>query len=66
MLTVDVSTFDKQAEACARYLAKGRQVAVDGRLVYREWETEDGTKRSKHSVIGRVELLASRMAAIGV
>jgi single-strand DNA-binding protein len=54
---VDVSTFDGQAEACAKYLAKGRQVAVDGRLVYREWEAEDGSKRSRHSVVGRVEFL---------
>ncbi len=54
---VDVSTFDRQAEACAEYLAKGRQIGVEGRLVYREWEAEDGSKRSKHSVIGRVEFL---------
>jgi single-strand DNA-binding protein len=56
---VDVSTFDRQAEACATYLAKGREVAVSGRLVYREWEAEDGSKRSKHSVIGRVQFLGS-------
>ena len=56
---VDVSTFDKQAEACATYLAKGRQVAVDGRLTYREWVGPDGSKRSKNSVIGRVQFLGS-------
>lgn len=56
---VDVSTFDRQAEACATYLAKGREVAVSGRLVCREWEAEDGSKRSKHSVIGRVQFLGS-------
>lgn len=55
---VDVATFDKQAEACAQYLSKGRQVAVNGRLIYREWEADDGSKRSKHSVIGRVEFLS--------
>jgi single-strand DNA-binding protein len=55
---VDVATFDKQAEACAQYLSQGRQVAVSGRLIYREWDPEDGSKRSKHSVIGRVEFLA--------
>jgi single-strand DNA-binding protein len=54
---VDVATFDKQAEACAQYLSKGRRVAVSGRLVYREWAAEDDSKRSKHSVIGRVEFL---------
>lgn len=54
---VDVATFDGPARACAQHLAKGRQVAVSGRLVYREWEAEDGSRRSKHSVIGRVEFL---------
>lgn len=57
---VDVATFDKQAEACAKYLAKGRQVAVSGRLLYREWEAEDGSKRSRHSVLGRVEFLGAK------
>ena len=55
---IDVATFDKQADACAQYLAKGRQVAVTGRLIYREWEADDGSKRSRHSVIGRVEFLS--------
>jgi len=51
---VDVATFGKAADACAEHLAKGRQVAVTGRLVYHEWETKDGNRRSKHSVVGRV------------
>jgi single-strand DNA-binding protein len=53
-LYIDVATFGASAEACAQYLTKGRAVAVTGRLVYREWEAEDGSKRSKHQVIGRV------------
>lgn len=54
---VDVVAFDKQAEACAKHLTKGRKVGVSGRLSYSEWSAEDGTKRSKHEVIGRVEFL---------
>ena len=57
---VDVVTFDKQAEACAGHLSKGRQVAVAGRLSYSEWEADDGSKRSKHEVIGRVKFLSGR------
>jgi len=53
-LYIDVASFGPSAEACAKYLAKGRAIAVTGRLVYREWEGDDGTKRSKHQVIGRV------------
>jgi single-strand DNA-binding protein len=60
---VDVSTFDGSAEACAEHLSKGRQVAVSGRLVYREWKADDGSPRSKHSVIGRVEFLGSKNGA---
>lgn len=54
-LFIDVATFGTQAEACARYLAKGRAVAVTGRLVYREWLADDGTRRSRHHVVGRVQ-----------
>ncbi|HTZ64331.1 MAG TPA: single-stranded DNA-binding protein [Solirubrobacteraceae bacterium] len=53
-LFIDVATFGKGAEACAKHLAKGRQIAVTGRLRYSMWQTEDGAKRSKHSVVGRV------------
>ncbi len=56
---VDVVAFEKQAEACAAHLAKGREVAVSGRLSYSEWQADDGSKRSKHEVIGRVQFLAS-------
>ena len=60
---IDVATFDKSAEACAEHLSKGRQVGVNGRLVYNEWEAEDGGKRSKHSIVGRVEFLGSPNAS---
>ena len=51
-------SFDKQAEAVCNYLAKGRRVAVSGRLEYREWEAKDGSPHSKHEVIAdQVEFL---------
>ena len=40
----DVTLFGKTAENCARYIGKGSQIAVDGRLRWREWE-KDGQKR---------------------
>ena len=36
----DVTVWGAQGENCARYLAKGRGVAVDGRLEWREWESD--------------------------
>ncbi len=47
---VGVVAWDKQAETCAQYLAKGRRVAVDGRLRSRSWE-EDGKRRSVVEVV---------------
>ena len=38
----DVTVWGAQGENCARYLAKGRPVAIDGRLEWREYETETG------------------------
>jgi single-strand DNA-binding protein len=46
----DVSVFGAQAESCQRYLVKGRMVAVDGRLDWREWE-HDGVKRQAVQII---------------
>jgi single-strand DNA-binding protein len=53
-LYIDVATFGPGADACAEYLSKGRAVAVTGRLVYEEWKAKDGSKRSKHHIVGRV------------
>jgi single-stranded DNA-binding protein len=36
-------------------LTKGRAIAVTGRLIYREWIADDGTRRSKHAVVGRIQ-----------
>ena len=40
-----------QGERCAQYLARGRQVAVSGRLRWREWEAQDGQKRQAVSIV---------------
>jgi hypothetical protein len=48
-----VATFGAAAAACEKYLAKGRQIAVTGRLIYREWQAPDGSRRSKHAASDR-------------
>ena len=48
---VDVVCFDKLAACCAQYLAKGREVAVVGRLRLDEWNGRDGERRSKIRVV---------------
>jgi single-strand DNA-binding protein len=52
-----ISAWDRQAELCAQYLAKGNRVAVDGRLKSRTWE-QDGKRRDAVEVVARrVEFL---------
>jgi single-strand DNA-binding protein len=56
---VRISTWNKQAELCAQYLAKGRKVGVDGRLRSSSWEDTDGNKRNAIEVVAnRVEFLS--------
>jgi single-strand DNA-binding protein len=58
---VRISTWNKQAELCAQYLAKGRKVGIDGRLRSSSWEDADGKKRNAVEVVAnRVEFLSSR------
>jgi single-strand DNA-binding protein len=62
-LYVNVSAFGSQGQACAEHLGKGRQVAVVGRLRFREWKRVDGSKRSEHWVAAdRVDFLARPVA----
>ncbi|HJW75949.1 MAG TPA: single-stranded DNA-binding protein [Thermoleophilia bacterium] len=59
-----VSVFGKMGENCAQYLSKGRQVAVDGRLRWRQWETQDGQKREAIEVVAdSVQFIGPRDAA---
>ncbi len=62
-LFIDVVTFGRQAETCAQYLAKGRQVLVEGRLRIRSWEGQDGQRRYRTEVAANtVQFLGSAPA----
>jgi single-strand DNA-binding protein len=58
----DVSVWGAQGESCAQYLAKGRPVAIDGRLEWREWEASDGSgkRQAVEIVADNVQFLGSR------
>ena len=57
----DVTVWGAQGENCATYLQKGRPVAVDGRLEWREWESQDGGKRQAVEIVAdTVQFLGSR------
>ncbi|MBT9258152.1 MAG: single-stranded DNA-binding protein [Clostridiales bacterium] len=50
---IPVVTWGKLAETCANHLAKGRQVAVLGRLQIRKWQTNEGETRYTAEVVAR-------------
>jgi single-strand DNA-binding protein len=47
----DVSAWRELGETVANYKKKGDPILVEGRLQYRTWEAQDGSKRSKVDVV---------------
>lgn len=55
-----VVVFGRQAENCSKYLKKGRQVYVEGRLTTRSWDDKNGVKRYTTEIIANtVQFLGS-------
>lgn len=48
-----ITVWGKQAESCDRYLSKGRQVYIEGRLKTNEWQDRDGNTRYTKEVVAR-------------
>jgi single-strand DNA-binding protein len=62
----DVKVWGRQGETASQYLSKGRPVAIDGRLDWREWEDKSGNKRQSVDVIAdRVQFLGGREEGSG-
>jgi len=60
-----ITVWGNQGESCAQYLSKGRPVAVDGRLDWREYE-KDGVKREAIEIVAdSVQFLGSRQDGEG-
>jgi single-strand DNA-binding protein len=55
---INASVYGAAGAAAAEHLTKGWLVGLDGRLEYREWDTEQG-RRHDYTVIGNVEFLAA-------
>jgi single-strand DNA-binding protein len=61
-----VTVFGAQGENCARFLSKGRPIALDGRLEWREWQTQDGAKRESVEIVAEtVQFLGGREEGSG-
>ena len=58
-----IVVWGKLAEVCGKYLAKGRQVYVEGRLQTRQWEDQQGNKRYTTEIVANtVQFLGSNNA----
>lgn len=55
-----VTTWEKTAELCAKYLTKGSKVALEGRIKYETYEKDGEKKYMTRIVADRVEFLSSK------
>jgi single-strand DNA-binding protein len=62
----DISAWRELGETIANYKKKGDPILLEGRLQYRTWEAQDGSKRSKVDVVAdNVQFLGGRADADG-
>ena len=54
-----IVAFGKLAEICGEYLAKGKQVYIEGRIQTRSWDDKDGNKKYM------TEIVANTMQMLG-
>jgi len=61
-----IVVWGKLAELCGKYLTKGRQVYVEGRLQTRSWEDPQGNKKYTTEVVAQtVQFLSGATAGAG-
>ena len=58
-----IVAFGKLGEICGKYLAKGKQVYIEGRLQTRSWEQDGVTKYTTEIVANDMQMLDSKNAA---
>lgn len=57
---IDCTMFGARAQSVSRFLSKGSKVAIDGKLRWSQWETNEGQKRSKIEIIvDEIEFMSS-------
>ena len=58
-----VVTWNRLAENCNQFLAKGRRVYVEGRLHSHTWDGPDGQRRFRNEIIANSVIFLDRQAA---
>ena len=47
----NITAFGKLADICGKYLHKGKQIYVEGKIDYQSWDGDDGVKKYKTEII---------------
>jgi single-strand DNA-binding protein len=56
-----IVTWERLAQICGRYLGKGQQVAIEGRIQTRNWDDDQGKRHWKTEIVAtQVEMLSGR------
>ena len=60
----NVIAWGKTAEIAGRFLAKGSEIMIEGRLTYREYTGQDGQKRSSTEIVANeLMMMDTKVAA---
>jgi len=59
----NIVAWGKLAEICSQYLGKGRKVYIEGRLQTRDWEGQDGAKRTRTEIVAENMIMLDRAPA---
>ena len=62
---INIVVWKAQAENCAKYIAKGSQVAVEGRIQTRKYQDREGNNRTAFEVVANSVQFLSRMRQPG-
>ena len=58
---IDCVVFGKRAEPLSRMLHKGDKVAIEGKLRWSSWETDDGRRSKIEVIVDEVEFMSRRV-----
>ncbi|MEK7579253.1 MAG: single-stranded DNA-binding protein [Patescibacteria group bacterium] len=61
----NIVVFGKQAETTAQYLRKGSSALIEGRIVTRSWDAQDGTKKYRTEIVAERVQFGPRSAGTG-
>lgn len=59
----NIVAWGKLADICKQYLVKGKKIYLEGRLQTREWEAQDGSKKTRTEIIAESMIMLDRHGA---